>query len=56
MERPSENLVYIVNSNKKIPYIVIPAQAGIQGVGFQALIGKGCDATVWTPACAGMTI
>ena len=39
-----------------MPAIVIPAQAGIQGLGFQALIGKGCDATVWIPACAGMTI
>ena len=39
-----------------MPCIVIPAQAGIQGLGFQALIGKGCDATVWIPACAGMTI
>ena len=39
-----------------MPAIVIPAQAGIQSLGFQALIGKDCDATVWIPACAGMTI
>jgi len=39
-----------------MPCIVIPAQAGIQSLGCQALIGKGCDATVWIPACAGMTM
>jgi len=38
------------------PNIVIPAQAGIQWLGFQELIGKGCYATVWIPACAGMTM
>ena len=39
-----------------MPAIVITAQAGIQGLGFQELIGKGCYATVWILACAGMTM
>ena len=39
-----------------MPCIVIPAQVKIQSLGFQALIGKDCDATVWIPACVGMTI
>ena len=39
-----------------MPCIVIPAQVKIQSLDFQTLIGKGYDATVWIPACVGMTI
>ena len=46
---------FVANSNKNALYRHSRAD-GNPGGGFSGLIGKGCYATVWIAACAGMTM